>query len=302
MNNRTKGIIAILLSAFGFALMNLFIPLAGDLPTIQKSFFRNLIAFLVAFALLLKSNKKEEVKELHDVKSIPWKTLILRASLGTAGIFCNYYALDHLFISDASVLNKLAPFATLILSWVFLKEDLRKEHIISILIAFVGVLFVVKPTLQIQEILPYLIGILGGICAGGAYTCVRKLNTLGVNSSFIVAFFSGFSCIVCIPFMIFNFVPMGTSSILALIGVGLAALIGQFGITLAYKFAPASEISVFDYSTIIFTGLFGFLFLHQIPDYLSIIGYILIFSGALINFMNNRRKQRMLINEKIARD
>ena len=109
MNNRTKGITAILLSAFGFALMNLFIPLAGDLPTIQKSFFRNLIAFLVAFALLLKSNKKEEVKELHDVKSIPWKTLILRASLGTAGIFCNYYALDHLFISDASVLNKLAP-------------------------------------------------------------------------------------------------------------------------------------------------------------------------------------------------
>ena len=290
MNNRTKGIIAILLSAFGFALMNLFIPLAGDLPTIQKSFFRNLIAFLVAFALLLKSNKKEEVKELHDVKSIPWKTLILRASLGTAGIFCNYYALDHLFISDASVLNKLAPFATLILSWVFLKEDLRKEHIISILIAFVGVLFVVKPTLQIHEILPYLIGILGGICAGGAYT------------SFIVAFFSGFSCLVCIPFMIFNFVPMGTSSILALIGVGLAALIGQFGITLAYKFAPASEISVFDYSTIIFTGLFGFLFLHQIPDYLSIIGYVLIFSGALINFLNNRRKQRMLINEKIARD
>ena len=63
MNNRTKGIIAILLSAFGFALMNLFIPLAGDLPTIQKSFFRNLIAFLVAFAILLKSNKKEEVKE-----------------------------------------------------------------------------------------------------------------------------------------------------------------------------------------------------------------------------------------------
>ena len=153
MNNRTKGITAILLSAFGFALMNLFIPLAGDLPTIQKSFFRNLIAFLVAFAVLLKSNKKEEVKELHDVKSIPWKTLILRASLGTAGIFCNYYALDHLFISDASVLNKLAPFATLILSWIFLKEDLRKEHIISILIAFVGVLFVVKPTLQIQEIL-----------------------------------------------------------------------------------------------------------------------------------------------------
>lgn len=87
MNNRTKGITAILLSAFGFALMNLFIPLAGDLPTIQKSFFRNLIAFLVAFALLLKSNKKEEVKELHDIKSIPWKTLILRASLGTVGIF-----------------------------------------------------------------------------------------------------------------------------------------------------------------------------------------------------------------------
>ncbi len=302
MNNRTKGIIFILFSAFGFALMNLLIPLAGNLPTIQKSFFRNLIAFIVAFAILLKTDKNKNVKELHQPKSIPWKTLILRASLGTAGIFCNYYALDHLFISDASVLNKLSPFATLILSWIFLKEDLKKEHIISIIIAFIGVAFVVKPTLKSTDIFPYLIGIAGGICAGGAYTCVRKLNNLGVSSSFIVAFFSGFSCLVCVPYMIFNFVPMSKSSIIALVGVGLAALIGQFGITLAYKFAPASEISVFDYSTIIFTGIFGFLFLNQIPDYLSIIGYILIFTGAFINFYNNRRRQRMLINEKIARN
>ncbi|MDK6234365.1 DMT family transporter [Aerococcus sanguinicola] len=290
MTNRNKGIIAILISAFGFAVMNLCIPLAGDLPTIEKSFFRNIVAFVVALTLLMRS--WSQVKNQVQVGELPWKTLLLRSILGTIGVFCNYYALDHLFLSDASVLNKLAPFATLVFSAIFLKERMDKQHLIALGFAFVGVLLVSKPTGATADLLPYLVAILGGLSAGGAYTAVRQLNKQGVPSAFTVAFFSGFSCLVCVPYLIFNYVPLDQKALLALLGAGLAASFGQFGITLAYKFAPANEISIFDYSSIVFSGLLGFIFLGQVPDGWSILGYFIIFTGGLVTFLYNRQLTR----------
>lgn len=296
MNNRLKGIIYILISALGFSFMNLFIRLAGDLPTIQKSFFRNIIAFALAFAILLRENKKNPVKELNNWKDLPWKTLLMRAAFGTTGIFCNYYALDHLLLSDASVLNKLAPFATLIFSAIFLKEKLKKNHIYAIILAFIGVILVVRPSLEFKSVFPYLIGIGGGIFAGAAYTCVRQLSKKGVSSSFIVAFFSLFSSLTCIPYLITNFQKMSLYQSLILLAVGLSALVGQFGVTLAYKNAPASEISVFDYTTICFTGILGFIFLKQSPDLISFLGYLIIFLGGYMNFMTNKKA----LNKKMS--
>lgn len=78
--NRKKGIIAIIISALGFSLMNLFIPLSGNLPTIQKSFFRNLIAFLVASFVLLKDYKSGNFSKA-DFKNVSFKILILRSIL-----------------------------------------------------------------------------------------------------------------------------------------------------------------------------------------------------------------------------
>lgn len=290
--NRKKGIIAIIISALGFSLMNLFIPLSGNLPTIQKSFFRNLIAFFVASFVFLKDYKSGKFSKA-DFKNVSFKILILRSILGTIGIYANYYALDKLLISDASVLNKIAPFATLIFSFLFLKEKLSRENIISIIIAFIGVIFVVKPSLSSSDILPYLIGILGGLSAGAAYTSVRALNKRGVNSSLIVGFFSLFSTLVSLPYLLFNYTKMSLTSFLCLVLVGVFASIGQYGVTLAYKFAPSSEISIFDYFTIIFTGIWGLLFLNQKPDILSLFGYVIIFSAVLINFISNRKKQSL---------
>lgn len=288
MSLRSKGIIAILLSALGFSLMNLFIPLAGDIPTIQKSFFRNLIAKTVALIVLFNEHKKVPVKELEKPKSIPWAMLIMRSFIGTVGLWCNFYAMDHLMISDASVLNKLSPFATLIFSFLFLKEPMKKFHLVVLAFAFTGVLFVVKPTLSSTTMFPYLVGILGGVSAGAAYNCVRKLNSMGVTPAFIIAFFSAFSTIISLPQLIFNYAPMSGQQILILLTVGLMATVGQFGITFAYKFAPASEISVFDYTNIIFTGLWGFIFLKQVPDRYSLLGYAMIILAGILSFQYNR--------------
>ena len=69
---------------------------------------------------------------------------------------------------------------------------------------------------------------------------------------------------------------------------GVFATVGQFGITLAYKFAPASEISVFNYFTVVFTALLGFTILTQVPDIFSIVGYIIIFGASFYMFLRNK--------------
>ena len=115
MNDTKKGMLFITMAAFFFASMNVFVKLSGDLSSIQKSFFRNLIAALFAFIILIKS--KEGFT--YQKKDIPM--LLLRSTFGTIGILCNFYAVDHLLVSDASMLNKLSPFFVIIFSSLFLK-------------------------------------------------------------------------------------------------------------------------------------------------------------------------------------
>lgn len=71
-----------------------------------------------------------------------------------------------------------------------------------------------------------------------------------------------------------------------LIFAGIAAMGGQLNITAAYTYAPAKDISVFDYSQILFAALLGFLFLHQLPDVYSLIGYVIIIGAAVFRWMH----------------
>lgn len=284
MSARYKGICFIVLSALCFTFMNVFVRLSGDLPSVQKSFFRNLIAFIVAFIMIVRSSDGFKIEKGN------LKFMIMRAGFGTIGILCNFYAVDHLVLSDASMLNKMSPFFVIIFSFLILKEKLKPAQAVAILIAFVGSLFIIKPTFTNMALVPSLLGLLGGICAGIAYAMVRLLGQRGQKGSSIVLFFSGFSCLVTLPYLILNFHPMSGLQVLTLLGAGLAAAGGQFSITAAYFHAPAKEISVYDYSQIIFSAVLGFILFQQIPDRYSVLGYVIICAMAVWMFFYNNKK------------
>lgn len=284
MSQKNKGILYIVLSAFCFALMNFFVRLSGDLPPIQKSFFRNFIAMIIASIILYKEGTGFKCKKKN------LKFLIIRSICGTLGILCNFYAIDHLVLADASMLNKLSPFFAIIFSYLFLKENVHWFESLSVIIAFIGGMFIIKPTMLNTALIPAIIGMLGGMTAGAAYTAVRYLGQIGERKSFIVFFFSGFSCLVTLPYLIFHFHPMTPSQTVILLLAGLSAAGGQFAITTAYTHAPAKEISVFDYSQIIFAAILGFIFFQQIPDIYSFIGYIIICGVSIINFLKKNSK------------
>ena len=283
MEKSKKGIVCILLSAFCFSLMSLFIRLAGDVPTMQKCFFRNLVAMLIAIAALVKAHQPFRIGKGN------LKYLLCRAIGGTCGLICNFYAVDHISISDASMLNKLSPFFAVICSYFVLKEKVKPFQALAVIVAFIGALFIIKPQ-SISASLPSFVGMLGGFGAGVAYTMVRKLSQKGERGPFIVFFFSAFSCVVTLPYLIVDYSPMTIAQLVILICAGIAAAGGQFSITAAYSYAPAREISVFDYTQIIFAALMGFIAFGDIPDKFSIIGYVIICSVSVAMFLYNRRE------------
>ena len=282
VKSRYKAMIYIILSAFFFALMFLFVRLAGDLPTFQKVFFRNFIALIIAVLTMIRSHTRFECKGAKN-KAV----LFIRAAAGTAGMLGNFYAIDRLVLSDASMLNKMSPFFVIVFSFIFLREKLTMIQGLTVVGAFAGSLLIIKPSFQLTEFFPAAMGLFGGMGAGLAYTCVRYMGQHGVKGSVIITFFSGFSCLVTLPYIIIAGKPMTIAQILIMIGAGAAAAGGQFTITAAYSHAPGREISVYDYSQLIFTTLLGFIVFGDVPDVWSFIGYFVIITMAVLVFLYN---------------
>ena len=305
---KTKGILAIICSAFGFALMALFVRLCDDcgapVSSFQKSFFRNVVALAIAAAAWRRARAGrrgletgdgrratgEDVRrETKDVLSLRSKFLLfLRSLLGTVGIFANFYALSRITIAEGQTLNKTAPFFTVLFAWLFLGEKAMRRQVLPLAVAFAGVVLIAKPGFAGATAFPLAMGLLGGACAGGAYACVRALRKRAVDPAFIILFFSAFSCLASVPFMLAGFDPMTWRQVLILFGAGAGAAMGQFGVTLAYGYVAPREIAVFDYSNILFTAAFGYLFFAQVPDIWSVLGFAAILVAA---FLTARRER-----------
>lgn len=290
VSRRAKGVLCIVASAFGFALMAFFVRLCDDfgepISSFQKSFFRNGIALLIAAAVFARQARASGGYALlvshHEIRV--WSIMVLRATLGTIGIFANFYAIGKIPIGEAMTLNKTAPFFTVFFAWLFLGERVNGRQLLALVLAFAGAMLVMKPGtsgfIAVGGLLPPAMwGFVSGMCAGGAYACVRYLALHRVNGALIILFFSVFSCLAAVPFMVNHVDVMTVAQVMALLGAGVGAAMGQFGITAAYRYATPSSIAVYDYSNIIFTGLLGFLFFGQVPDWLGVTGFTLILTG-----------------------
>lgn len=288
-SNLLKGVLCMCASGLGFAFMNLFVRLSGDMPTFQKTIFRNMVILLVSFIVFMRHYEPVYLSKRG-------KTMLMtRSLLGTLGIFCNFYAVDRLPISDASVLNKLSPFFAILFSYLILKEKAAPVQLGAVATALCGAVLIANPSFNDPRFLAYSVAILGGLSAGISYTCLRWMTLHGVNKHFIIFFFSTVSVVIMLPFAIATWKPVSIGQVLLLFCAGLGALLGQYGITFAYSFAPAKQISIYDYSQVIFSGLLSAVFLGELPRRLSLAGYAIVFCASLMLFIYNNRTQAAAI-------
>ncbi|MTI49250.1 DMT family transporter [Sporosalibacterium faouarense] len=280
MENKSKGIVLILLSALFFALMAATVKSLDNIPTAEKIFFRNIFGFIIAFSMVRK--KKKPLLG----NNIP--ILLLRSTFGLLGVACYFYALSQVRLADAVILNKMSPFFVLVLSAIFLKEKIKKLQFVSLILAVGGAMLVIKPEFN-SSILPSVIALGSAFFAGAAYTTIRHLRHTDAAET-IVLYFTFVSTVVMIPFMIFGqFVVPSPTEILGLLGLGLFATTAQFLMTNAYRFAPAGELSIYTYTNIVFSTFIGLIIWAEVPDSITIIGATLIVAAGFFNYYANRK-------------
>lgn len=293
------GIVLMICSALSFSFMILFIRMLPELPFTQKVLFRNLISLVIAFIVLDKAVLKSE---LCPPKGTRW-LLTSRCLMGLAGVLLNFYAIGKLPVAESTMLNRLSPFFVTFFASLFLKEHLRRVDKTALVLVFLFALMIIKPRFDLS-VLPAFCGFLSGACAGGAYTILRALK--GKISPSVIVFYFSLSSVVLMLLPIFYFAWLNPDSEqlanffmmpnlkqgLLLLGIGLGASGGQFCITNAYRFAPAGEVSIYNYTGLVFSLLLGWFVLGEWPDIWSITGSVMIVLIALSLFVYNKRRQK----------
>lgn len=285
--DRKKGIIMMLLSAFFFALMAATVKSLQAYPLTEKMFFRNFLGFVFAFVMVKKNG--------GSLKGNNRKLLLLRSVLGMLGVAAYFYSIQFLNLADAVIINKFSPFFVVLLSWLILKEKIGKGQIMALVLAIIGAGLVTKPTFSVT-VVPALIGLMASMFAGMAYVTVSYLRKSDSPET-IVFYFTLVTSLCMVPFALSGgwIVPTGMD-ILKALGLGVFSTAGQIFMTYGYRYADASEVSIYSYSDIIYSMVIGIFLFSELPDYLTLVGGITILAAGFINFYTKKLVKRKSVD------
>lgn len=191
-----------------------------------------------------------------SLRPTSWKAHLLRNGFGVTSMWLGFTALSMLPLSTAISLNYTAPL--FIGLWMLLFGGTQRDpvRILAVALGFLGVLAVLRPSIQADD-LPYaFVGLLAGACAAVAMLQVRQLGRLGEPEWRTVLLFSGFVCVTgLMPLFYLGWPTLGWEAYAALMGLGLSGLFGQLAMTRAFGLGSTLLTAVLQYSTIIFAAV-----------------------------------------------
>lgn len=284
MSNKQKAIWLMVVSTLSFSIMQLIVKFSsGVFHTMQLVFCRNLVTLFFGLFLIVKMGTPLLGKKGNRL------ALIARSFFGYVGVVGYFYATTHMNVADASLLHRSSPFFVIIFSALFLKNGLKRVQVVALLLAFCGSILVINPSFNVT-VVPALVGVLSAAGAGAAYVVINYLKGKEDNSTIIFCF-SLFSCVCSAAMSWKDFVlPQGAGQWFMLLGVGIFAGVGQVALTQAYKMTNPGDVSIINYLGILFSAVFGFVFLNESIGLRSILGMILIFTAALLLYFIKNSK------------
>jgi drug/metabolite transporter (DMT)-like permease len=290
LSEKQKGILFMLLSAFSFAFMQALVGLLGPTVNIWEMLvIRSIINCVVIFILIRRKGA------LLFGSRGQQPALFARSILGTLGMICMFYAASNGNQADVTILNKTSLFLIAIFAVIFLKEKPSKILLPVLILAFVGTYISSQPAFN-TNLLSTLAAL--GSSIATAFTAMLLRYFRGKSDALTVVFhLSCVTAIMALPGIKMDFLLLTQSQWILLILMGIAGAIGQIMVTLAYQLVPAGEVSVYNYSGIIFSMILGFLILGQpIHGYSVIGGGLLIVASVLmyIDCMKMERKEQAM--------
>lgn len=228
---------------------------------------------------------------LNYLKSDQYPKLLSRAFFGTMASFCYTMSLPYIPIVNSTLLFNTAPIFIPILSLFFLHAKITKSIWIAVALGFLGIILIIHPTSAIFTQTGNIVGLLSGIFLAIAYLTMKILTNTDPGAR-IIFYYLGIGAMIQAPFLLWFEAPDAFGLVYASLS-GLALLSAQILLATAYRFAQASEVGIYQYASVVFVGLFQWIFWKDIPSSGELLGALLVASaGALIIRNGTNRDER----------
>jgi drug/metabolite transporter (DMT)-like permease len=263
-----RGAALMLSAALLFAAMAAGIKfISQTLPGEMVVFFRNLFGLVALAPWILR----------HGWLSLgtrrPWGH-VARSGAGLAAMYCYFFALGHLSLAEAVLLNYSMPLFIPFIAWWWLGEHVAPRLWGAIGIGFLGIVLILKPGLSLFSPVS-LVGLAAGMLGATAMVGIRRLTR--TEPAFrIVFYFSLLATIVSALPLLWRWQTPRPDLWLPLLGIGALATIAQILMTRAYAEAPAAAVGPFIYATVVFAALAGWGFWGEGVDLISLVGAVFV--------------------------
>jgi drug/metabolite transporter (DMT)-like permease len=266
-----------LVAGLFFACMGVFVKLGGrHFSGAEMVFYRSLFGVMAVFALV-RFNKL-------PASSPHWRVHVARSLAGLAGMLLLFHVIGVLPLSTATTLNYTSPLFLVVLSALVFKERPKLGLAAAVVLGFVGVVLLLRPTFDANQTVAGLLGLTSGLCAAIAYLTTRQLGRLGEPAWRIVLYFTLVSTVGAGVFslVIGGFHRFGFDGFAILLGLGICATLGQLAMTRAYQEGDTLTVGSLAYSTVVFTTLLSILIWSEAVSFQSWLAMGLIIASGIL--------------------
>ena len=280
--NLLVGALLVVTAEFCMASMGAMVKLLGEtMPNEMAVFARNLAGLLVLLPVLLTRHDfslKTDCLHLH----------LLRSLAGLSAMYCFFYAIIHLPLADSMLLKMTAPLFMPIIAIIWLSEGISQWTVLALLLGFAGVWVILGPAGEANWAM--LVGIAGGFLAAVAKVSIRRLSRTEPNLR-VVTYFALVGTIVSAVPEVFSWKTPAINGIWLMVAIGLVGTLGQLALTRAYSISNAGKVAPLTYFSVIFGGIYGFVFWGEIPQQQFIIGAVMIAVAGLLTIQKPVRQK-----------
>jgi drug/metabolite transporter (DMT)-like permease len=267
-----QGAAWLVLGSVTFAMQAVAVKSLGQrLDVVQIGFFRCLFGLIAVVPFLYGTNS-------YFLRGKAWLHVV-RAFVGVAGMLCSYYAVTHLPLATATAISFTKPLFLIILAVLFLGETVHWPRWTATVVGFIGVLIVARPGSEIFDP-AMLVALAGSFFIADVAILVKKLSQNDRNATIMFYFGSITTVVAAIPAYFVWQMPVDTEWLL-LAFVGVSAATAQYCTLRALRVGEASAVMPFDYTRLLFAGLFGYAFFAETPDGWTLVGIAVLVASTL---------------------
>lgn len=288
--NPLRGILFKILSVMTFMGMASLIKAASDtVPPGQAVFFRSFFALPILFGWLALRGELRDGWRTQNPLAHVWRGLA-----GTLGMGFGFTGLALLPLPEVTAIGYAAPLLVVIFAAMFLGEEVRAFRLSAVALGLAGVIIILSPRLSVgvttgsREALGAMVVLMGAVMAALAHVFVRKMVATEKTAA-IVFWFTITSSGLALLTLPWGWVMPSATTALMLVLAGLLGGIGQILMTSSYRYADASLVAPFDYTSMILALIIGYFVFGEVPTATMMLGAVIVIAAGVLIIWRERK-------------